>query len=133
MLHTLRQIVNDDVKWRNILRELNSEFYHKVVTGEQIENYLSEHTGINLQRFFDQYLRDTRIPIFEYYLKGDELTFRWNNCVRGFDMPLRILVSSKPLNISPRQMFSTIKLDTKDAEIKVDPGYYVGTLNITGK
>ena len=133
MLHTLRQIVNDDVKWRNILRGLNSEFYHKVVTGEQIENYLSEHTGLNLQRFFDQYLRDTRIPIFEYYVKGDELTFRWNNCVRGFDMPLRILVSGKPLNISPRQMFSTIKLDTKDAEIKVDPGYYVGTLNITGK
>ncbi|HBQ81869.1 MAG TPA: peptidase M1, partial [Bacteroidales bacterium] len=107
VLHTLRQIVDDDEKWRSILRGLNSEFYHEVVTGEQIENFLSEKTGINLQRFFDQYLRDVRIPVFEYYVKGEELTYRWNNCVRGFDMPLKIFVSGKALNINPKQMFST--------------------------
>ncbi|HCU18176.1 MAG TPA: peptidase M1, partial [Bacteroidales bacterium] len=78
-----------------------------MVTGEQIENFLSEKTGINLQRFFDQYLRDVRIPVFEYYVKGEELTYRWNNCVRGFDMPLKIFVSGKALNINPKQMFST--------------------------
>ena len=133
MLHTLRQIVNDDEKWRGILRGLNSEFYHQVVTGEQIENFLSEKTGINLQRFFDQYLRDVRIPVFEYYVKGEELTYRWNNCVRGFDMPLKIFVSGKALNINPKQMFSTVKLETANADIKVDPGYYVGVLNMTGK
>jgi len=132
MLHTLRQIVNDDEKWRSILRGLNTEFYHQVVTGSQIEKYLSEHTGLNLQKFFDQYLRDVRIPVFEYYVKGNELTFRWNNCVRGFDMPLRIIVSGKSVNVNPKQLFSTIKLDTQDAEIKVDPGFYVGILNITG-
>ncbi len=132
MLHTLRQIVNDDEKWRSILRGLNTEYYHQVVTGSQIEKYLIEQTGLNLQKFFDQYLRDTKIPVFEYYVKGNELTFRWNNCVRSFDMPLRILVAGKSLNINPKQSFSTIKLDTQDAEIKVDPGFYVGTLNITG-
>jgi aminopeptidase N len=133
MLHTLRQIVNDDEKWRGILRGVNSEFYHQVVTGDQIEKYLSEKSGLNLQHFFDQYLRDVRIPVFEYYVKGDELTFRWNNCVRGFDMPLKIYVSGKPLNISPKGMFSTVKLETANADIKVDPGYYVGVLNMTGK
>jgi len=133
VLHTLRQIVDDDEKWRSILRGLNSEFYHEVVTGEQIENFLSEKTGINLQRFFDQYLRDVRIPVFEYYVKGEELTYRWNNCVRGFDMPLKIFVSGKALNINPKQMFSTVKLETANADIKVDPGYYVGVLNMTGK
>jgi aminopeptidase N len=133
MLHTLRQIVNDDEKWRGILRDLNSEFYHQVVTGEQIEKFMSEKTGINLDRFFDQYLRDVRIPVFEYYVKGEELTFRWNNCVRGFDMPLKVYVSGKPLNINPKAMFSTVKLENANAEIKVDPGYYVGLLNMTGK
>src|SRR3989339_912080 len=119
VLHTLRQIVDDDEKWRSILRGLNCEFYHEVVTGEQIENFLSEKTGINLQRFFDQYLRDVRIPVFEYYVKGEELTYRWNNCVRGFDMPLKIFVSGKALNINPKQMFSTIKIETANADIKV--------------
>jgi aminopeptidase N len=58
MLHTLRQIINDDEKWRGILRGMNGDFYHQVVTGEQIENYLSEKTGLNLTSIFDQYLRD---------------------------------------------------------------------------
>lgn len=51
MLHTLRQIVNDDEKWRSILRGLNSEFYHQTVTTQQIENYLSDRTGLNLAPF----------------------------------------------------------------------------------
>lgn len=133
MLHTLRMIVDDDVKWREILRGMNTEFYHQVVTGARIEEFLSEKTGINLQPFFDQYLRDVRIPVFEYFVEGNELTFRWNNCVRGFDMPLKVYVSGKPLNINPKGMFSTVRLETAAADIKVDPGYYVGVLNMTGK
>jgi hypothetical protein len=103
-----------------------------VVTGEQIEKYMSEKTGRNLQPFFDQYLRDVRIPVFEYYVKGEELTFRWNNCVRGFDMPLKVYVSGKPLYINPKGLFSTVRLETANAEIKVDPGYYIAVLNMTG-
>ena len=133
MFHTLRQIINDDEKWRGILRGLNKEFYHKVVKGSQIENYLSEKTGINLNPFFNQYLRDIRIPVFEYFVKGDNLTFRWNNCVSGFDMPLKIFVSGKEKPINPKTGFTTIKLDIENAVIKVDPGYYIATLNITGK
>jgi len=133
MLHTLRQIINDDEKWRGILRGLNKEFYHKVVKGSQIENYLSEKTGINLNPFFNQYLRDIRIPVFEYFVKGNNLTFRWNNCVPGFDMPLKIFISGKEKSINPKTGFTTIKLDIENAVIKVDPGYYIATLNITGK
>ncbi|MGE5420657.1 MAG: M1 family metallopeptidase, partial [Chloroflexota bacterium] len=87
MLHTLRQIVNDDEKWRQILREMNKDFYHQVVKGSQIENYLAEKTGLDLVPFFNQYLRDVRIPVLEYFVKGKQLTFRWGNCVRGFNMP----------------------------------------------
>ena len=133
MLHTLRQIINDDEKWRGILRGLNKEFYHKVVKGSQIENYLSEKTGINLNPFFNQYLREIRIPVFEYFVKGNNLTFRWNNCVPGFDMPLKIFISGKEKSINPKTGFTTIKLDIENAVIKVDPGYYIATLNITGK
>ncbi len=133
MLHTLRQIVNDDDKWRAILRGMNSEFYHKVVKGSQIEDFLSEKTGINLKPFFNQYLRDTRTPVFEYFVKGNNLVFRWNNCVEGFNMPLKVFVSGKEKSINPMTSFTTIKLDTENAEIKADPGYYVATLNLTGK
>jgi len=133
MLHTLRQIVNDDEKWRGILRGLNKEFYHKVVKGSQIEEYMTGKAGIDLKPVFDQYLRDIRIPVFEYYVKDNTLTFRWNNCVQGFNMPLRIYVSGERKDIVPTSRFTTIDIGTKNAVIKVDPNYYVGTLNMTGK
>ena len=133
MLHTLRQIVNDDVKWRYILRDMNVRFYHKVVTGVEIENFLSEKTGIDLRYFFNQYLRDVKIPILEYYVKDNELNYRWSNCVDGFNMPVRIFVADNPLNINPTTSFNTIKLEVNTPEIKVDNNYYVDSLNITGE
>jgi hypothetical protein len=132
MLHTIRQIVNDDEKWRSILRGLNKDFYHQVVKGSQIENYLIEKTGVNLKSIFDQYLRDIRIPVFEYFVKGKSLTFRWNNCVAGFNMPLKIYISGKEQIVKPTPNLTTVKLDIENAVIKVDPEYYVATLNITG-
>jgi len=133
MLHALRQIVSDDEKWRAILRGLNSEFYHKVVKGSQIENFLSEKTGINLKPFFDQYLRDARIPVFEYFVKDNNLTFRWNNCVAGFNMQLKIYISGKEQIVKPTPNLTTLKLDIENAVVKVDPGYYMATINLTGK
>jgi aminopeptidase N len=133
MLHTIRQIVNDDEKWRSILRGLNKDFYHQVVKGSQIENYITGKVGINLKPVFDQYLRDIRIPVFEYFVKDGKLTFRWNNCINGFNMPLRIYVSGERKDIVPTSRFNTIELGKDKAEIKVDPNYYVGTLNMTGK
>ena len=133
MLHTLRQIVDDDEKWRGILRGLNKDFYHQVVKGSQIENYISDKTGINLKPFFDQYLRDVRIPVFEYFIKDDQLTYRWNNSVPGFNMPLKIYVSGQEKKLVPATRFATIKLEIHNAVIKVDPDYYVATLNMTGR
>ena len=62
MLHTIRQIVNDDEKWRSILTGLNKDFWHQTVTTQQVESYVSQHAGIDLSKVFDQYLRTTKIP-----------------------------------------------------------------------
>ncbi len=133
MFHTLRQIIDDDEEWRGILRGLNKEFYHQVVKGSQIEEYIIKATGLNLKPFFDQYLRDIRIPVFEYYIKGEELAFRWNNCVQGFEMPVKIYVNGESMVLTPTRRFETIKLGSANAIITVDPDYYVAVLNMTGK
>lgn len=132
MLHTLRQVIGDDDKWREILRGLNSEFWHQTVDGSQIEEYISKKAGMNLKPFFDQYLRDVRIPVFEFYVKDKSLTFRWNNCVQGFNMPLKIYVNKKPLIINPSARWTTITLDEPASEIKVDRDYYVAVLDMMG-
>ncbi|WP_373072250.1 M1 family metallopeptidase, partial [Zeaxanthinibacter enoshimensis] len=81
MLHTLRQLLEDDELWRSILRGLNEEFYHQTVTTQQIENYLSRRTGKDLSAFFDQYLRTTDIPVLQYELKGNNIRYRYTDIV----------------------------------------------------
>lgn len=90
MLHTIRHVINDDEKFRTILRGLNSKFYHSVVTTKQVENYMSEQSGNDLSKIFDQYLRTTMIPVLEYKFTGDNMYYRWTNCVRGFNMPVKL-------------------------------------------
>ncbi len=61
MLHTMRQIVDNDEKWREILRGLDKTFYHKTVDAADIENYMIKESGKDLQPVFDQYLRHSNV------------------------------------------------------------------------
>ncbi|PKV75216.1 M1 family metallopeptidase [Pontibacter ramchanderi] len=125
MLHTLRQVVNDDEKWRGILRGLNKDFYHQTVTTEQIENYLSQNTGRDLSRFFDQYLRDTRIPTLEYRLEKKKLTYRWANAVDGFDMPVKVYLNGEEQWLEPTTDWKEIKKVKAGTKLTIDPNFYV--------
>jgi len=124
MLHTLRQIVNDDEQWRQILRGLNIEFYHQTVKSEQIENYISRQTGLDLKPFFDQYLRDTRIPTFEYAVIGKELRYRWINCVKDFNMKLKVYINGKMFWLTPGQKRQNLKIESPITAVEVDQDFY---------
>ena len=128
MLHTLRQIVNNDEKWRTILRGLNSTFYHQTVTTKQIEDYLSQQIGIDLKPFFDQYLRDFRIPTFEYKVQGNNLEYRWNNCVPDFNMPVKVTINGKEQWLKPQTDWIIMLKMPKDLKLEVDKDFYVNVL-----
>ncbi|NRB59360.1 MAG: M1 family metallopeptidase [Winogradskyella sp.] len=123
MLHTLRQLVKDDELWREILRGLNSDFYHQTVTTKQIEDYFSKKTKKDLTAFFNQYLRDIRIPKFEYKISDDVLSFRYVNIVDGFDMPIEVEIDGKTKWIFPNSEWKSIPYQGKTFE--VDRDYYV--------
>lgn len=131
MLLTLRQIVNDDKKWRKILRGLNSTFYHQTVTTKQIEDYLGENIGINLNPFFNQYLRDTRIPILEYYFKEGQLFYRWSNCVSGFDVPIKIHINGVEKWLKPETHWKTELNTEENPKLLIDVNFYVNGIEIT--
>ena len=127
ILHTLRQIANDDEKWRQVLRGLNREFYHQTVTTTQVENYISKKMKIDLKPFFDQYLRDVRIPVLEHYMDNEKLFFKWNNVIDGFNMPLKIILKSGNKIIYPTKQWKSIEI--KDS-FKIDNNYYVDSKNV---
>ncbi|MCF0038957.1 M1 family metallopeptidase [Dyadobacter fanqingshengii] len=124
MLHTIRQVVNDDEKWREILRGLNKTFYHQTVDGSQIEAYVSDHAGRNITKVFDQYLRDVRIPVFEYSFGNKGLQYRWANVVEGFDMPVKVKIGDNDEFLYPTASWQSLK--TKGIKtLTVDKNFYV--------
>ena len=131
MLHTLRQIVNDDEKWRGILRGLNSTFYHQTVTTKQIEDYLSQQVGIDLSTVFNQYLRDTRIPTLEYFFKDNQVGYRWTNCVLGFNMPVKVTLNGKEELLQPETEWKSVPVNSENSKLETDKNFYVASFNIT--
>ena len=128
MLHTIRQIVNDDEKWRQILRGLNERFYHKTVDGSEIEKYFSDHAGRDLGKVFDQYLRDVRIPKLEYSFSEKGLNYRWTNVVEGFDMPVKVMLSGDgpSQTIYPTKSWKTLNVrDEQKDFLTIDRNFYV--------
>ncbi|QCR21722.1 M1 family metallopeptidase [Pontibacter sp. SGAir0037] len=125
MLHTLRQVLNNDEKWRDILRGLNKEFYHQTVVSKQIEDYLSQHIGRDLTPVFNQYLRDTRIPVLEYQANGTTLKYRWANAVDGFNLPVKVSIGGKETRLEPATTWKELKGQKKNAAVQVDANYYV--------
>ena len=125
MLHTLRQIIDNDEKWRQILRGLNSTFYHQTVTAEQVENYIAEQSGLDLQSFFDQYLRETQIPTLEYAVINNQVRYRWTNCIPDFKMKLKVYINDKLQWIEPTRRWQNLELTGAFETFRIDKDFYV--------
>ena len=126
MLHTLRQLIEDDEKWRRILKGLNRTFYHQTVTTQQIEYYISEQTGYDLTEFFDQYLRTTMIPTLEYQIDDRSLKYRWTNIIAKFDMPVEVIINGKNQWLYPNAEWKTLTSeDNPITSFEVDRDFYV--------
>lgn len=125
MIHTLRTWMNNDEKFRQMLRGLNKEFYHQTVTTEEIENYIAKFSGLNLNAFFNQYLRTVKIPTLELKQNGNKVEYRYTNVVDGFAMPLRLKDSD--ITINPTTNWQTINNSTitKAIDVTINPNYYI--------
>lgn len=133
MVHLIRQLINNDEKFRMILRGLNQTFYHQTVTTAQIENYISKQSGLKLDKIFDQYLRHTKVPTFEYQINNGELKYRWLADVKDFDMPLKVSLSPNAFAlIHPYTNWKTIKIAKEITEktFKTDPNFYINVKQV---
>jgi aminopeptidase N len=131
MLHTIRQIVANDEQWRGILRGLQSTFRHRVTTGQEVQDYISTHAGIDLSKVFDQYLTQTDIPVLEYQRSGDTLRYRWNKVVPGFDMPIDVATGADTrTRLHPTTVWQDLALGAGETFVP-DENYYVVVREVT--
>jgi len=133
LIHTIRQLINNDEKFRQILRGLNKTFYHKTVTTAEIENYIAKQSGLKLDKIFNQYLRYTKIPLLEYKIKNGALSYRWITDVKGFDMPIKVTLKNGTYSLimpTNEWKFTKINADITPENFKIDPLYYVDSKKV---
>lgn len=135
MLHSIRQVIDNDEKFRQILRGLNKTFYHQTVTTQQVENYINKESKINFSKVFDQYLRTVQIPVLQYKVEGSTVSFKYDSCVAGFNLPVKVSFGKADKTeqwIKPSEKWQTIKLaDWYDGQtFVVNPNFYIKTRKI---
>ncbi|MEX0721987.1 MAG: M1 family metallopeptidase [Balneolaceae bacterium] len=134
LLHTIRQVADDDSLWRETLRGLNEEFYHQTVTTQQVEEFISHKLGRNLGPVFDQYIRDIRVPTLEYYFREGQLGYRWGNAVEGFNLPVDVILNGEKIRLEPITEWQNMPIEeSENYDFKVDRDFYVGSFDLLGK
>ena len=120
MLQSIRHAMNNDDKFRELIRFLSKKFYHQTVTTEDIQKVVSQYFGSSVEKIFDQYLRTTQIPVLEYSISADKtkLSYRYTNCVDGFNLPLVINTNTGAVVLGPESNKWNVK------ELKADPSAY---------
>jgi aminopeptidase N len=131
MLQTMRQIINNDARWRSILRGLQSTFGRRTINGHQLEQYINTQSGINFDKVYAQYLMTTRVPNLEWDIQDGILSYRWSNVVPGFDMPVRVHINEGPdALLRPSEDWKQMPVAVSDANFRVDDRFYVKPVRV---
>jgi aminopeptidase N len=134
LLNTLRHISlaanGSDDRWFEAIKGLTADFERTVVTSATVEQYMADKLGLDLNAFWDQYLRQTLPPRLEIRIlvegKKTQLQYRWEAEVPSFAMPIRFQTgddSWKPL--TPNTEWQTLDLGkVAEDQIKFDMEHY---------
>lgn len=126
MLHTIRQLTTDK-KFRALLLDLQKTYYHKTVTTQEVEGFISKKLKLDLATIFDQYLRTTMVPTLEYKIEGRIISYRWITAVDGLKLPIKVLINDKVKTVTPSAEWKTLKVPKgfDGKAFSVDKNYYV--------
>ncbi len=126
LVHLIKQLFNDDEKFRMALREMNKRFYHATTTSAAVEQFWSEQLKRDLSPLFDQYLRSTKIPTLEIQKNGNKIKYRWSDCNSNFNIPIRVFVDGQTKWLEPITEWKEFTLKEKISTIEPDKNFFVG-------
>jgi aminopeptidase N len=97
VLNTLRSEINNDKLWLDIVKSIAEKFKYQTITAEEVFGLINQKTGQDYSYFFNQYFRQTAIPVLEVFLtkRGESLTarYRWKADKQDFKMPIKVTVA----------------------------------------
>ncbi len=130
-LNTLRSVVNDDERWRKLLRDVFQHFKYQNIMTEDLVRYVNAQLGQELTPIFDQYLRRADLPVLELAFNQAEGTvaYRWKADERDFAMPIRVGERGKWTIIRPTTNWALMKTDLSKDRFEVATDLYY--VNVT--
>lgn len=127
----IRTIVNNDEKWREILRGLNKKFQHSTVDYNDIVNYINKESNLDLSPLFEQYVKYNSIPTLEIRFINNKPYARWISEVNNFKMPIHLGIKGHPKKIfNVTRSLQPLDLENASREnLEIDTfNYYIGVL-----
>jgi aminopeptidase N len=125
MIHYMRQLFKDDEKFRLAMRAMNDSFYHKTVTYNDIVSFWSRKAGRDLSPLFNQYLTTIQIPKLEYKIKGKKLQYRWVNSIKGYNMPVKVILNKSTEQwLEPETEWKNITMGIPVTDVEMHPNFY---------
>jgi aminopeptidase N len=110
IIHTLRNVIDDNELFFKTLKGFAVDNAKGIVCTEDVRDYFAEKTGIDLTKFFDQYLFNRKIPILEYAQENGLFYYRWVGAINEFDMPINLLVNKSEKRIYPTTVAQSISI-----------------------
>ena len=125
-LNTLRSVIDNDGKWRQLLRSYCDRFKYRNIMTEDVVDFFNRQTGKNLTPIFDQYLRRAALPALELrFQEGDSsVSYRWKADVKDFAMPVKVGRKTEWQLIQPMTEWKTLKTDIKKEDFEVATDLY---------
>ncbi len=144
MLHTLRNVIDNDSLWFGILKGLQHDFRLKQVHTQDITDYITQKSGKNLTPIFEQYLKHLVPPTLNCVLtqngkKEVELRVKWTADVKDFAMPVKIAIEKDKeekwiyQTIEPTTEWQVLTLTGKTGDFKVATDLFYIQTDIQGK
>lgn len=130
ILHILRKQINNDTLFFRSLRSFLAKYWYSTATGEDFKKVVEQETGLNLQKFFDQWYYGKGYPEFDISWKTSTDTLFLNVSQTGksfFSTPFDVKATGKDFDTTFRleqntnpQMFK-IKLPGAVTSFEFDP------------
>lgn len=128
MLHTIRNIIDNDNKWWALLLKYSETYRHKIIDTQTVLSFFNSETGMDFTSVFNQYLKTTSIPEFEMRVVKNKLEYKWRNgTIENFTMPVDITISDKKIRLNPTDSWQKLDIKIKKLDqVKVaDDLFYI--------
>ncbi len=119
IIHTLRNSLDNDSLFNQLLLKFSADFYHKSITTDDAIHWWSQHTNPKYYETLKYYISSAELPKLEYQLrtknKRNVLAYRWQNGGEKLYLPVHFQTSLKKYSIVPNN-------DWQEMEIKLVNG-----------